>query len=302
MKPFFFLSIAVLAFSSIEVVVSPIRGQINPFALTFWRFALAAFCLLPMAFRTKEKKRLPTSLREFFSIAFLGVLNVVISMGAHAVSIANCRPSTAAIIIASNPMFTNFFAWIFLKEELNIYRISSILVGFSGVFLIAFKGVSGIDTHLGIITGLLGAIGFSLYTVLSKRTVNKFGSLNNALIGFIFGCLFDLPLLWLGQIEIIPHFNLWPRLLFLGIVVSGIGYLAFFKALSLLSAGKTSLLFFLKPPVAMLLAWFVLSDSPTIIQIIGTVLIMIGILIDKKSEVKNHPEGMTVLDCPSQTF
>ncbi|MBF0405964.1 MAG: EamA family transporter [Candidatus Riflebacteria bacterium] len=273
---------AVLAFSSIEVTISPIRHQIDPLALTFWRFALASICLLPFAFRKKELDRFPRDFKSIFPIILLGILNVVLSMGLHAVSVANCRPSTAAVLIASNPMFTNIFALLILREKLSKGRIVSIILGLSGVYLVTFKSFQGIDTLTGILSGLAAAIGFSLYTVLTKESVQKFGSLNNAMIGFLAGCAIDIPILHFAGIKIMPMPELWPRLIFLGVVVSGIGYLAFFKALSLLSAGKTSLLFFLKPPVSIGLAWLILGDNPNFFQLSGAFLIMTGIIAEKR--------------------
>jgi len=276
------LAVTVLAFSSIEVVANPIRHRIDPFALTFWRFALGALCLLPLVFRDRERARLPSSPRDLAWIAVLGVLNVVISMGAHALSIQGTRATTAAILIAANPLATNLFARLILGEDLGWRRGVALLTGFSGVLLVAWKAAPGTDTMPGVVAGLVGLAGFGLYTVLSKGTAARFGPVNNAFLGFLFAVLLDVPLLLALGIPLWPAPDLWPRLLVLGVIVSGLGYVTFFEALAVLPAGRTSLLFFAKPPVAMLLAWLFLGEVPSLAAAAGAGLVMAGILFDAR--------------------
>ncbi|MFZ2957977.1 MAG: EamA family transporter [Candidatus Ozemobacteraceae bacterium] len=283
------LLITIMAFSSIETIVNPIRHRIDPFALTFWRFLLGAICLLPLTFRSGNRERLPVHARDWGIITVLGILNVVVAMGAHAVSITHSRASTAALLIASNPLTTNILAWFILGETLTRRRLLALGIGLPGVALVAMKAAPGVDTLLGITAGIIGMCGFSLYTVLSKSTVRAFGSPNVATFGFLAGAIADLPVLLIMGVPIIPEADLWPRLIFLGVVVSGIGYMTFFEALKELPAGQTSLLFFVKPPVALLLAWFFLGEIPSWSALVGGGLIMGGILLDRITPAAKMP-------------
>lgn len=290
----FLLAFTILAFSSIEVVANPIRHRIDPLALTFWRFLLGGLCLLPILVRSLgssresgrepgresgHEQRLPRTLNDLLWLGGLGFLNVVISMGAHAVSFTHARASTAAIIIASNPLATTLFARLILGEALGPRRLLSLLIGVFGVGLVAWKPLPGEDSLLGIVAGLVGMTTFGLYTVLSKSAVKRFGSPMVALVGFLLGALADLPVLWMLGVPLFPEPELWLPLLFLGIVVSGLGYVAFFELLAVLPAGKTSLLFFVKPPVAIFLAWVFLGEHPSAWAVVGAVLVMSGILL-----------------------
>jgi drug/metabolite transporter (DMT)-like permease len=75
----------------------------------------------------------------------------------------------------------------------------------------------------------------------------------------------------------------------LGFIVSGLGYIAFFKALSYLPAGKAALLFFFKPPVAILLAFLLLREAPSIPAILGSLLIMGGIFFELSPKPQQEP-------------
>lgn len=273
---------AVLSFSALEVVANPIRNSIDPFVMTFWRFLLGGLFLLPPAVRRIRKKSRAFSWRVLGWLTALGVLNIIIGMGAHALSVKYAKASTAAILIAANPIAINLFGWVLLGELLSWRRGLTLVFGFCGVLLVAARPAAGEDTGFGIAAGLVGMAAFSLYTVLAKRFIRRLGSLVVTAVTFFTASVIFLPLLLVARVAVWPAPDVWPRLLILGFVVSGLGYYSFFKILNELPAGRTSLLFFAKPPVAIFLAWLLLGETITPGAMVGTLLIMTGILFDRR--------------------
>ncbi|HNW36628.1 MAG TPA: EamA family transporter, partial [Candidatus Ozemobacteraceae bacterium] len=262
----------VLAFSALEVVANPIRNRIDPFAMTFWRFLLGGLFLLPPAVRRIRKKARVFSWKVLAWLTVLGVLNIIVGMGAHALSVKYAKASTAAILIAANPIVINLFGWVLLGELLSWRRSMTLILGFCGVLLVAARPAVGEDTGFGIAAGLIGMAAFSLYTVLSKKFIRRLGSLVVTVVTFFTASVVFLPLLLLAGVKIWPEPDVWLRLLILGFVVSGLGYYSFFKILNELPAGRTSLLFFAKPPVAIILAWLLLGESVAPGALVGTAL------------------------------
>ncbi|PKL50096.1 MAG: hypothetical protein CVV42_03660 [Candidatus Riflebacteria bacterium HGW-Riflebacteria-2] len=278
----FYIVFTVLAFSSIEIIVNPVRNDIAPFLMNFWRFFVAVLILLPTLL-WKHRARLRALRREDLrDMTILGCLNILLAMGAHAICIKYARASTAAILISANPLATNFFAWLILREEMNLKRIFALLLGFSGVVIISLKADAVVDTPLGIGAGVIAMAGFGLYTVLSKRLVHKHGGLTVMVLSCVPALVIYLPLLYLGGIDILPPSHTWPNILGAGILGTGLGYISFMKVLGFLPAGRCSYLFFLKPPVAIFLAWLLLGEQIAVSAIIGTLLIMAGILTEIK--------------------
>lgn len=274
----FYLIFTILAFSSIEIIANPIRNQVSPMLITFWRFAIGSIFLLPLIFFRRQTNQLNRI--ELLKLFGLGVLNIIISMGAHAVCMKHAKASTAAILIAANPIATNFFAWLILREAMPMRRIIALAVGLSGIVMIAARPDNATDTTLGIAAGIVAMFGFGLYTVLSKGMVAKHGSVKVTTLSCLTALAAYIPILLIKGQGLIPDTAAWPRLLTLGIFGSGLGYVTFFKALEAMPAGKASYLFFFKPPVALLLAWMVLGEKPALAAIIGTTLIMSGIFIE----------------------
>jgi len=274
--------VTVLAFSAIEVIANPIRHLIDPFVLTFWRFLLGAVFLLPFALLGKTPLLYDVDRKAVLILTALGCLNVIVSMGAHAVCIKYAKASTAAILIASNPIATNLLAWLILGELLDARRMGALGIGFCGVVLITFQPSPGLDTPAGIVAGIVALLGFALYTVLSKDIVKRLGSLRVTVLSFFLALVVYFPVLLVSDVSIRPAAGLWPRLILLGVIVSGVGYWTFFKALADLPAGRASLLFFFKPPVSIILAWFILKEAPSFVALLGSGLIMLGIVLDRK--------------------
>jgi len=278
----FYIAFTVLAFSSIEIIVNPVRNDIAPFLMNFWRFFVAVLILLPTLL-WKHRARLRELRREDLrDLTFLGCLNILLAMGAHAICIKYSRASTAAILISANPLATNFFAWLILREEMTLKRIFALLLGFSGVILISLKTDGAVDTPLGVGTGIVALAGFGLYTVLSKRLVHKHGGLTVMVISCIPALVIYLPLLYLLGIDIMPPSHTWPNILGAGILGTGLGYISFMKVLGFLPAGRCSYLFFFKPPVAIFFAWLLLGEEISGTAMIGTLLIMAGIFTEIK--------------------
>jgi drug/metabolite transporter (DMT)-like permease len=66
------------------------------------------------------------------------------------------------------------------------------------------------------------------------------------------------------------------RLAHLGILVSGVGYLAFFRALATMKASAASLLFFLKPALATGFSMMLASERPDAVFLAGVALVVIS--------------------------
>ncbi|HNV68202.1 MAG TPA: EamA family transporter [Candidatus Ozemobacteraceae bacterium] len=278
-----FLLFTIVAFSSIEVVSHPIRDQIDPMLLTFWRFHLGGLCLLILGSAFGDFRRhVPPQRSDWLQLTLLGALNVILSMGALAVAIKYASASTVAILISSNPLATNVFARLLLAEPLDTRRWIALLCGVTGVVLICLRPTGTIDTAFGIGCGLAAMLTFGLYTVVSKPLVARLGSLPVAAYSFGLACLIYFPFLWVHLPTVWPANELWGRILYLGIVVSGLAYVTFYRALAVLPAGRASLLFFCKPPTAGLLAWLVLGETPGQTVLIGAGLVMFGLLIDRR--------------------
>lgn len=276
-KGYIYLGITILIFSTLEVVSSSLKGMIHPFQLIFIRFLLGGLALLPWVIAKKEK----LSKNDWLFFAGLGILNTVISMGSLQLAISMGKASTAAILISSNPIFVVMFSALLLKEKITKNNIACMILGLIGIILIIYKVDSTGDTPLSLLLGLISSLTFGLYTVLGKKKADNISSITMISLSAIIGSICSIPILLFMGLPVLyfPKEGFF-RIMYLGLILSGFAYITFIEALKILSASKGSMVFFLKPAVATILAVIFLDETINSRTLFGMLLVAAGIFIN----------------------
>ena len=110
-KGFLYSLLTALLFVTLEPVSKLIAGEISPFAITFWRFAIGSLILLPFAVGKIKKGALNISGKDLLTCTLLGILFICVSMVSLQVAVKeSANASLIAIIFSSNSVFTLLFA------------------------------------------------------------------------------------------------------------------------------------------------------------------------------------------------
>ena len=245
---FIYALITAVLFVTLEPVSKLIASDVNPYAITFWRFFIGSFILLPPAIIKIKKEKLHIGLKDFSIMTLLGILFICISMIALQVGVKKAdSPSIIAIIFSSNSIFTILFAMLILREKPNRNKIIALILGFIGVITCADLSAG---TNLeSVLYGVFAALTFSLYTVLNQKFTKKFGGIIQTTLVFLMGSIILFIALIALRIDITftPVPNTLVILLYLGFLVTGVGYACYFKAIEKGGPIMASLAFFIKP-------------------------------------------------------
>lgn len=275
--------ITILFFSTIEVVGKLIGKGISPYAITAWRFLIGGFIMLPFAIREMRVNRVQIGAKGYLGFAIAGILNVCISMLCLQFSIFYGKANLAALIVSSNPLFVTIFAATLIKERISRLQIIGIGIGLSGLLLILLGENEAImnssNLAMAVVFGLIASTTFAFSTVYSKKLIMQFGNLVTLCFAFFFGSatLFGYSVLTHQPLIFTPNLRNIVLLLYLGIFVSGIAYIMYFKAIKIIGAAKASIYFFLKPAIACTLAWLIQGETLKAGQIVGIILIMMSL-------------------------
>jgi drug/metabolite transporter (DMT)-like permease len=137
---------------------------------------------------------------------------------------------------------------------------------------------------VGGVHALLAAVGFATYTVFNKRLVARVGALALNAVSFAAGITgLGFYVLLSGRTLMLPNSNIDPWQLvvtvaYLGIMVTGLGYVTFMRTVHRFTPTAASVIFLLKPAVASLYAWWFLDEVLNFWFLVGTALIMLGSL------------------------
>ncbi|MBZ4681949.1 DMT family transporter [Thermodesulfobacterium sp.] len=283
-KAFFYLGITILFFSSYEVVSRTLTGLVNPFQVVFLRFLIGGILLLPFALSKFKDLGFNLSLKDFFYLFLLSLINIVFSMCLLQLGINQTKASLAAVIFSSNPIFVALSAYFLLKEPLTYKKVLGLVVGFSGLIFTFYKDLNiDYSYSYGILYLLLSALTYGIYTAFAQKINHKIDNLVMNSISFLIGSLLLVPILLTFHQPLfsVPK-QAWPSILYIGIFVTGVAYYTYFKGLSLTNASRGSTIFFIKPILASFLAWLFLSEKITLQLILGGFITILGIFLVQK--------------------
>ncbi|NLO03966.1 MAG: EamA family transporter, partial [Bacteroidales bacterium] len=109
---------------------------------------------------------------------------------------------------------------------------------------------------------------------------------------FIIGALFLMPVLLVLKIPLFSFdVSVLPQMLYITLMLTIAAYFLFLFGLKFLPAGTGSLIFFAKPPLAILWAYLFLHETITIPFLIGSFIIMAGIAIYNYDLIRNSKKG-----------
>lgn len=269
---------------------------VNPLQLNFLRFLIGGLFLVPFALRSMKYKKIKLKKEDFLYFVMTGFLCVVVSMSFFQLAVTYTKASTVAIIFSTNPVFTIILAYFVLKEKMNRGTVISVVLSIVGmVFILNPFGINSDMKRISF--AFLSAVSFSIYAVIGKLRSERYGCMVLNCMTFLTGDIIMFFLMLISKMPVIINFigtnenlrfmadipifygissvNIIP-VMFLGIVVTGMGYMFYFLAMDKTSASMASMVFFIKPVLAPIFALIVLEETILANTTIGICFILIG--------------------------
>ncbi len=114
----------------------------SPLSVITIRFIFTTFCLVLFTFITgKSHQVFNVDKITLFWILLSGIVGGMIGLFLYLTALQIEDASKIIPIVATFPMFTAIYAYLFLKEDLNMLKIMGICFVIIGAILINWKGV-----------------------------------------------------------------------------------------------------------------------------------------------------------------
>ena len=152
-----------------KITVSTGYGQ---FGLIFWQFVLADILLGSVSIA--RRKRPLFERKTLFLFTVLALVGTIFPNSASYVATYYLPASFIAILIATVPMFSFPIAMVMGLEKVDFRRISGIVIGFLGVFVLTAPEASFPDRHLIIFIPL--ALLAPFFYAIEGNFVDKYGT------------------------------------------------------------------------------------------------------------------------------
>jgi RarD protein len=269
--------------------------EVSPVTVVWLRFGMGVIILGGMVWYRKQL-RIPKK-EDWLYFGLLGFLGIAFHQWLQSTGLVTAHALSTSLIVATTPIFMALLGRLFLKEKLTWFQMLGISLSTFGVLLVITKGdftslYSGQFGTKGDFLVLISALNWAIFSILSRRGLQKYPAAGMMFYVMSFGWLFS-SILFLSsgnfyQIQSIGV-NGWLAICFLGIFCSGIAYIFWYDALQALSVTQTGAFLYVEPLVTVIVAGLVLGEIMVFSALIGGIIILCGVwMVNRKSLKKVH--------------
>ena len=277
----------VLIWSSNNSVIKIGISEIGTFTYNALRLSIASILCWLWLYKTHTYKKMPW--HDLKALILLSLCGFCLTQICLTYGLSKTTAGNASLASAIMPLAVVLLNRIFKKIPLSKMMTIGIILSFSGVLSIIFssnKEISFSNYHLiGTLVVVLGQFSNAYYTIYAKDLLNKYSSCQivsylmsiSAIVFFI---------LAIPEMQTIDFSSLsnsaWISVFYSGIFALWLCNIIWVYAVGQIGSTRTALYQYLLPVCSLWFAYILLNETLVIGQIIGTILILIGLIISRK--------------------
>lgn len=276
--------LAVLIWAANTVVSKAAAAVIDPAAISFYRWLIAALVLTPFLGRTLWQQR--AALRPFIpKFAVLALLGMVLYQclayyAAHSTSATNM-----GVICALIPLLGLLLNSLFFQHKPRGLALVGVALSLLGVLYLLGQGqplnlLRG-GVNRGDVLMLIGAAAYALYGILLKRWA-LFSAWLNLYVQVLIGVLLLIPVAMTAHSMALPVSALG-LVLFAGIASSVVAAYCWMRGVQVMGSEKTAIFMNLLPLFTALIAVLALGETIAEYHLLGGALILLGVFLAQRS-------------------
>lgn len=251
-------------------------------ALLFWIISL---------FGPKEK----IAKRDWLRILVCSILGMVINMLSFFKGLQLSTPINSAVLVTITPIIVVILSAFFLSERITLNKSLGVLLGFAGAIgLILFGAEVRQDAPnipLGNFLFVVNATSYGAYLIVVKKLIEKYHPFTLMKWLFTIAVVINLPITLPEVMEIEwSTMPLWAygSVAFVVIGTTFLTYLFNVFALTELKASTVGAFVYMQPLVGILFALFSGKDHLTLVKIVATAFVLVGVyLASKRAKVSS---------------
>lgn len=276
--------VTVALWASAFIGIRAAGRQLDPGALTLARLSIGSVLLGLLVWARKVPLPRRSDLPRLLVCGFLwfGVYNIALNSAERRID-----AGTTSMIIALGPVLIAVLAGLLLKEGFPRELVIGGAIAFIGVLLIGLATSNqSLSAGVGSALALLAAVSYAGGVIAEKPLLNRNSALIVTWLACVEGAVLCLP--FLPQlIHNLSHATAgsigWT--LYLGVFPTSIAFTLWGYALARSTAGKMGALTYLSPPIAVTLAWLILSETPPWLAFVGGALALGGVIYSQRSNI-----------------
>ena len=293
--------IAAVTFGASGAFVKPLlEGGWSPAAAVTVRVLTGGVVLAPFAFLAVRGKW-DAVWRARWRILAMALIGVAGTQLVYFAAIQRIPVGTGILIEYMAPLLLVAVVWVRTRKTPKAVVLIGSVVALAGLVLVVNPGGSANFDILGHIFALGAMVGCAIYYVVAARphdgmppvALAGFGLLLGGLVLGAVGLIGLVPFTAnFGDVELFGNtVGWWIPMLVVGVVATAVAYAASITASEMLGSRLASFAGLLEVVAATFYAWLLLGEALTIPQLIGGVLILVGIGFVRSEKTDASPEA-----------
>jgi len=225
-----------------------------------------------------RRERLRFSRRNLGNSLVVGLVGTVFAPLMFFLGLTQTLAVNATLIAHLQPLFIAIFGFFVLKERLHKRDVAAGILTIFAVVLITGRTVDNLASlrlgNFGDLVVFFATLGWAIVAIPGKQLTKEVSSVVIVGYRFLIASIVFIPVLLLSnQLVINSIFQV-----LLGIVV-GLGYIFYYEGLKRVKTSQVALTELSSPFFAAILAWIILGEKTAPMQIVGAILLMLGLYI-----------------------
>jgi drug/metabolite transporter (DMT)-like permease len=273
--------VTVTLWASAFVGIRSAGHHLSPGALVLGRLLVGSVALGVLAFARREP--LPAR-RDLRGIAICGALWFALYGVALNAAERRVDAGTAAMLVNIGPILIALLAGALLREGFPRSLLVGCAIAFAGAVVIgAATSKHGLVPSWGAVLCVVAALAYAGGVIAQKPVLARVSPLQMTWLACTAGALACLPFagsLWHDASRAPASALAWT--VYLGVVPTAIGFVAWAYALSRTTAGRMGSTTYLVTPIAIVLGWLVLGETPPALALLGGALCLAGVVVARR--------------------
>jgi len=271
--------LASIIWASSFVFVKLLLPDLGPLTIAGLRYFLAFLLLLPLMLRKKQVWK-GLSSKDWLHLTMIGLSAYTLGNGAMFWSLKYLSATTISFLMGITPLLILFGGILFLKEIPTWLQIFGLLVTLGGNVVFFSNGLQS-GEPLGIAIAGVGILAFSIFGVLGRGMARETRTSTLLLTGIPLGIGGGILLIAAVPLEGWPVFHQRSALIivWLAVINTAAAYILYNHALRTITALEMNVFLNLSPFGTAALAWLLLEESITAIQVVGIAVATVGVTL-----------------------
>jgi drug/metabolite transporter (DMT)-like permease len=254
-----------------------LAALIGPFDLVMLRYGVAFVIVFIMSLASRQ----PLTFTPFWLTLGIAVFQTTAFQCLSQLALLQGGAGHVVMLAYTMPFWVVLFAWMFMGERPG--RQQMVAIALAAVGLVAVIAPwRGLGSVTGSLLALAGGMGWGVGTLLAKRlfqlhapnvlSVTAWQMLLGAMLTWPFTLLFPQPeVVWTAEV-------IW-GIAYMAILASALGWWLWLSVVRRVSATVAGMSSLGVPVLTVILAWALLGERPTLLEIVGIIFIMAGLVV-----------------------